>query len=231
MQRFRGKIYVQDGAVSESSLIDGRHRADADFASWHLLVLNSQGRVSGCARFHEHPKPVVPSDLSTSRSALAKHKEWGGALMASLKEELQFSADVGLPFVELGGWALSEEIRGSTEAIRIALATYAFWQMLGEAVCISTVTHRHCAASILHRIGGLPLAHQGTELPPYHDPQYNCTMEILRFYSWAPNPRYALWIQQMKQELSRASMIVRSERDLCRRDIGQPFRMAHSQVA
>jgi hypothetical protein len=26
-------------------------------------------------------------------------------------------------------------------------------------------------------------------------------MELLRFYSWAPNPRYAVWIQAIREEL------------------------------
>jgi len=26
-------------------------------------------------------------------------------------------------------------------------------------------------------------------------------MEVLRFHSWAPNPRYTVWIDKIKQEL------------------------------
>jgi hypothetical protein len=217
-QRLRGEVYLQDGAIDQSSLVDGGHRCDADFSSWHLLVLNSQGRICGCARFHEHPKHVVLSELNAARCALAR-SPWSDPLTATLKEELSFARDANLPFVELGGWALNDEIRGTTEAVRIALATYAFWQMLGGAVCISTVTHRHCSASILRRIGGLSLTHKGRQLPSYYDPQYNCKMELLKFYSWAPNPRYAIWIRQLQEELSRIPVIPK------------PCLMARGQVA
>lgn len=234
MQRLRGRVYVEDGAIDPSCLIDGRHRSEADFSSWHLLLLNAQGRTCGCLRLHEHPKPAVLSDLNVGRCALATNPAWGDALAGALKEELSFSTDSNLRFAELGGWALGEEIRGTTEALRFALATYAFWQMMGEAVCLTTATYRHCSASILRRIGGRPLTHQGADLPVYYDPQYACKMEILKFYSWAPNPRYAVWIKQMREELSRISVIARHHGDqgwLYGQGLSRPFLRRQAQVA
>ena len=52
----------------------------------------------------------------------------------------------------------------------------------------------------------------GESLAPYYEPQYDCKMEILRFYSWAPNPRYAVWIEQMKTELTGIQIIARDRR-------------------
>lgn len=234
MQRLRGQVYLQDGAIDKSCLIDGRHQVDADFNSWHLLVINGEGRIRGCARFHEHPKPGVFSELNVSHCALARNAEWSGVFEGSLRDELHFSNQVDLPFVELGGWALHEEIRGTTEALRIAFATYAFWQMMGEAVCVSTVTHRHCAASMLRRIGGRSLSQQGKELPTYFDPQYNCNMELLKFYTWAPNPRFSVWIKQMKEELANTTIVSRHQGDqswLYGKGLTKPFMVAHGRVA
>ena len=207
MQRLRGRIYLQDGAINESTLIDGRHQSPQDRFSWHLLVLDERERICGCARFHEHARTATVSDLNTARCALARSPEWSGALASALKEELAFSMRLGLPMVELGGWALDQEVRGTSEALRVALGTYAFWQMSGNAVCLSTATRRHCASSILRRIGGYRLSYDQIELPIYNDPQYDCDMEILKFHSWAPNPRYTVWVEQMKEELSQISVI------------------------
>lgn len=209
MQRLRGRVYLKDGAIRESNLIDGRHQSHLDDSSWHLLVMNPQNRICGCARFHEHSKPAILPELSMAHCALARSPRWSGAFLSALKSELGFSASLDLPLVELGGWALEEEVRGSTEALRVALGTYAFWQMFGGAVCISTVTRRHCASSILRRIGGRALAFGGMDLPAYYDPQYDCEMEALKFYSWAPNPRYTPWIDQMKDELSQISILAK----------------------
>jgi hypothetical protein len=209
MQRLRGKVYLEDGAIRESSLIDGRHQSDLDCSSWHLLVLNAQNRICGCARYHEHSRASGFSELNAGRCPLATSPEWSDTFVSALRAELAFSRELEVPCVELGGWALDEEIRGTTEALRIALGTYAFWQMRGDAICLSTATRRHCASSILRRIGGRALRHGGIDLPAYYDPGYRCEMEVLKFYSWAPNPRYAIWINQMKEELSQISIIAR----------------------
>jgi hypothetical protein len=148
-------------------------------------------------------------EMTAAQCALARNPEWRDTLHSALRSELAFSTSLGLPVVELGGWALGEEVRGTTEALRIALGTYAFWQILGNAVCISTATRRHCASSILRRIGGRALACGGIDLPSYYDPQYDCEMEVLKFYSWAPNPRYTPWIDQLKDEMSQISVVAR----------------------
>jgi hypothetical protein len=208
-QRLRGQVYLQDGAIAESSLIDGRHQSDLDCSSWHLLVMDAHDRVRGCARFHEHPRTSEFFELTAARCALAKIPEWSDTLLSALRSEVAFSDYLDIPCVELGGWALGEEIRGTAEALRVALGTYAFWQMLGGAICLSTATRRHCSSSILRRIGGRTLTHEGIDLPVYYDAQYDCQMELLKFYSWAPNPRFVPWIDQMKEELSQISIVAR----------------------
>lgn len=207
LQLLRGKVYLEDGAIRPASLVDGRHESVYDSSSWHLLVLNEQDRICGCARYHEHPENAKSSSLNTARSALARDPQWKNPLFSALRAEIALARSANIPFVELGGWALGEEIRGSAEALRVALATYAFWLMFGGAVCISTATRRHCSSSILRRIGGRSLEHDGAELPVYYDPQYNCEMEALKFYSWSPNPRYSIWIDEMKSELSQISVL------------------------
>ena len=42
----------------------------------------------------------------------------------------------------------------------------------------------------------------GAELPRYFDSQYDCEMEILRFDSWAPNPRFIPWIEEIHSDLA-----------------------------
>jgi hypothetical protein len=201
MQRLRGSVYLEDGALEAGQLTDGRHWADVDEASWHLLVVDEDDRVSGCVRFHAHQERPSFLQLNVSRSPLARSKEWGETLRAAVEAEFALSRRLDLPCVEIGGWALALGIRGTTEAVRMALAMYGLSQAFGGSVGISTATRRHCSASILRRIGGRSLEYAGLELPPYNDPQFKCEMEILRFYSWAPNPRYTVWIEDIKQDL------------------------------
>jgi hypothetical protein len=207
MQALRGRLYLQDGAIEPDQLTDGRHQLDIDRRSWHLLLLDKDDRVAGCMRYRQYPRATGFSEIGVSRSALAQCPEWGGRLKAAVESELALSRRMDLPYIEAGGWALIEQIRGTAEALRMALATYCLAQSLGGAVGISTVTRRYCSSSILRRIGGRPLEHKSVELPTYYDPQYKCEMEVLRFYSWAPNPRYRIWIHQIKTQLQ-ASVVL-----------------------
>lgn len=201
MQTLRGSVYLRDGAITPEELIDGRHQLRSDGVSWHLLVLDQEHSVCGCARYREHPSDVGFSKLGVSSSTLAHCPQWGHRLRSAVGAELELSRRLGLPYVELGGWALIEQIRRTTEAFRMALTTYALAQALGGGVGISTATTRHGSSSILRGVGGRPLEHQNSELPSYHDFKYRCEMEVLRFYSWAPNPRYAEWISDIKAQI------------------------------
>ena len=76
------------------------------------------------------------------------------------------------------------------EAMNIALSTFALAQSIGGAIGLTTATVRNCSSRILRKIGGRSLGLPGCPLPSYFDPQYGCEMELLRFDSNAPNPKY-----------------------------------------
>ena len=138
---------------------------------------------------------------------MAQSIVWGAKVRAAVEAELEEARRKDVAYVEFGGWALAEELRCKTEGLRIALAVYSLAQSLGGCIGISTATRRHRSSSILRRIGGLPLMADGVELPAYYDPQYGCEMEILRFDSNSPNPRYNRWIEQIRDHLRTVPVI------------------------
>lgn len=202
VQRLRGRVYLADGAITAAQLDEeGRLRMPHDEDSWHLLVLNNQGAVAGCARYLAHPNEGISNRMSVMRSALARCEQWGSRLQFAVESELARAQRRSIPFVELGGWALDEELRGTREAVRIALTTYALARALGGGVGTCTATVRHCSAAILRKIGGKPLAADGVELPRYFDPHYDCEMEIIRFDSAEPNPKYDGLVEELSAQL------------------------------
>jgi hypothetical protein len=207
-QRLRGRIYLQDGAIETSQLTpDGRHVQKVDEMSWHLLTVDKDDRVLACTRYMSHRDGVSFPELMVSHSALAKCDVWGRPLRTAIAAELMLARQRRCSYVEMGGWAISETLRCTTEAVRMVLTVYALAQMFGGALGISTVTTRHCSASILRRIGGGPLSYGGTGLPSYYDPQYKCDMEILRFDSSRPNSRYRAWIDECRNFLMTVPVI------------------------
>lgn len=210
-QRLRGQIYLEDGAITSEQLTsDGRHEQIADRQSWHLLAVGPDGVVQGCARYRGYPEPVHFEKLGVSRSAMAICDKWGTRVRRAIEEDIVAAHWRGVSYVEVGGWALTPDLRCSTEALRIALATWALARVLGGCIGVTTATRRHCSASILRKIGGHSLAVDGEELPHYFDPAYGCDMELLRFDSDRPNPRFEDWVAQWVRHLRTAPIICAS---------------------
>jgi hypothetical protein len=208
MQRLRGNTYLNDGAIAGWQLLpDGRHEQPIDNESWHILGLDAQGNVCGCVRYHPQPNTVSFRELGVQESALASSPWWGGLLRVAIEKELAAARLEQVGYVEVGGWAISEDRRCSPEALRLALATYALAQLLGGCRGITTATVRHHSSTILRKIGGRSLEVKGTELPPYYDPRYACQMEILQFDSRCPGAAYAEWVDQLRARMPLVEVI------------------------
>lgn len=207
-QRVRGSIYLADGALQPSQITsDGRHVQRSDYDSWHLLAVDANGEVAGCARYRHLTGNIGFDDLGVRESWLARCEEWGRSLKAAVEVEIVRARRRGTAFSEVGGWAIVPEKRCTAEALRIAMATYGLAQLLGGCVGITTATQRHRSSSMLRRIGGRSLEHMGLELPSYYDPQYQCRMEVLRFDSNAPDESCKRWVELMSKGLTEVSVI------------------------
>jgi hypothetical protein len=202
MQQLRGRIYLHDGAISPDELTsDGRHVQPVDEYSWHLLVLSDAGRVLGCTRYLQHHPSTPFNRLRVRTAAQDQPAEWTSVLRHAVESELETARQQGFSYVEVGGWALDESLRGSSDALRSVLFTYAWSYAMGGCLGLSMATHRNGSAAILRRIGGRPLEWGGVELPPYYDPHYKCEMEVLRFDSRLPSRKYSHVIDQMRSEI------------------------------
>ena len=213
-QRLRGEIYVRDGAIHSWELsAGGRHIQRADALSWHLLTVDERERVTSCIRYHAHRPGVSFSDLDIPQCAAAQPAEFGQKVREAIQDELAYASQRAFYYVELGGWAISEEMRCSSEALRMLLTVYALAQLMGGALGISTATTRHHSSSILRRVGGRPLMARGVEVPAYLDPHYNCEMELLGFDSTSPDSRYEKWIRECRAALVDLPVISREKPD------------------
>jgi hypothetical protein len=201
-QKLRGEIYLRDGAISPTDLTDdGRYVQQVDGESWHLLIVNDQDKIKGCMRYRTHPSDVLFSALEVSHCSILQ-SEYGPRVRRAVQSDIDRACRLGFSYIEVGGWAISEEIRCTTEVLRMVLMIYAFGQLTGGAYGLSTVTTRHHSSSILRRLGGASLVDGDEEIPPYYDPVYGCEMELLTFDSTKPNPRYAVWIHNCHDVLS-----------------------------
>ena len=202
LQHLRGQVYLRDGAITQAQLTeDGCHVQAADDASWHVVSVQPDGRVVACARFRVHEGDVAPESLGVWSSALARSAMWSGRLRDAIQNDMSVARLRRVVFAEVGGWAVAEEWRRTTQAATTALSTYALAETLGGCIGITTATVRHCSSRILRKLGGRSLECGGQQLPSYFDPQYGCEMEILRFDSSAPGRKYHMHVVRLARQL------------------------------
>ncbi len=207
MQRLRGKVYLEDGAIERRQLsTDGLHRTPEDERSWHLLMLGRDGRISACAWYLEHENTTSIQNLRVRNCPLAATDNWRDTLHAAVKSEIERARQGGLRYAEVGGWAVSKQCRCTSEGLLLALAAYSLGRRLGGALGITTATVRHSSSTILRRLGGSNLEVEGTVVPSYFDPKYNCEMELLRFDSRRPNAKYAGLIELLRDRLTNVAV-------------------------
>jgi hypothetical protein len=211
MQKLRGSIYLDDGAVQREQLsIDGLHETPEDDRSWHLLTVDARERVTGCAWYLEHSGAVRVDDLRVRHCPLTRVKAWREALWKGVESELARARREYLRYAEVGGWAVAKESRCTSEGLLLALAGYSLGRIGGGCLGITTATVRHCSSSILRRLGGSPLEVGGSIIPSYYDPKYRCQMEILRFDSRRPNAKYAGLIELLREKMADVRVVARS---------------------
>ncbi|MBV9762246.1 MAG: hypothetical protein JO340_16920 [Acidobacteriaceae bacterium] len=203
IQKLRGRIYLKDGAIRESELDDeGRFFIPGDKRSWHFLLVDSSQSVIGGARYLVHSRNATFDQLRVRHSALANNPNWAPKVRAAVEQDLQTARLNKFSYVEIGGWALSEEWRGTRAALEILVASYALAHLWGGCLGACAATARHGSSSILRRIGGSSFEVGGEVLPPYEDPQYGCQMELLRFDCRTPSPRFTPLIAQLRSKLA-----------------------------
>src|SRR6185436_18192037 len=103
VQRMRGSIYLNDGAIQAHQLTsDGRHQTPEDETSWHMVLLNKEGRLCASALYLEHDNNVTFDQLRARQCPLTQDPEWRPTLVNSIEVELARARREQLQFVELG---------------------------------------------------------------------------------------------------------------------------------
>ena len=141
LQRFRGRVYLADGAIEQSDLTDGRHVAAADDHSWHFIVHDPNGDIAGCIRYQAHDLGSLLLRLSVFNSSLAACPEWGPTLKRAVESEITLAKTRQLSFVEVGGWAVAEHVRGTAEPLKLGLVAYSLGRLMGGAVGLCGNSH------------------------------------------------------------------------------------------
>ena len=208
VQRLRGSVYLRDGAITADDLTsDGLHRTPEDNTSWHLLMTDPAGRVDACVWYRDHDRDVTFEQLRVRRSPLAQQPAWRETVRRAVDAELAEAHKGKLGYAELGGWAVASESQSLCSGLLLAIASFSLGRAFGGSLGLTTATVRHCSSTILRRLGGTDLVAGTVQLPSYFDDRYKCEMELLRFDSRFPNPKYVGIIEALRRKLSDVTVI------------------------
>lgn len=180
-----------------------------DEESWHLLLVDESKQVIGCAKYLVHESNVPYHRLKVSQTPLAHDPIWGEKLQRAVEADLRRIREEKLSYVEVGGWALAEEWRGTRAALEILVGSFALAQIWGGAMGSCTATVRHSSSSMLRRLGGSSFEISGDPIPAYEDAHYGCTMELLRFDYRTPAQRFLPLITPLKASLRKCRVVTR----------------------
>jgi hypothetical protein len=208
MQRLRGSVYLRDGAVTPDDLSsEGLHKTPEDARSWHLLMRNEEGGLSACIWYLEYNTLPAFQQLRARHCALSRSYDWHDRVRRAVAGEVAQARVERVRYSEVGGWAVSEKARCSTEGLMMILATFSLSRALGGALGLATATIRHSSAAMLQRLGLSKL----DQIPSYYDPDYDCEMELLRFDTRHSSPKYHAAIEMLKSRMASVSVIVPDE--------------------
>jgi hypothetical protein len=170
-------------------------------------MTDADGRVRSCALFLLHENAGSIRDLRLRHCPLLERPESRTPVTVAVDSEIARARRANLRFAELGGWAISKERRGTPEGLLMAVATYGLSRLLGGALGITTANVAHSCSSILRRLGGAYLEFEGLTIPSYFDPRYNTEIDLLRFDSRAPSPKYAGLIDMVMVKLANVTVV------------------------
>lgn len=199
IQTFRGRIYLQDGAIPESSIdATGRHRTRLDETSFHFVLRNSADEIKACFRLRLMQPRGGPEEFELQKSVLRSPADQRLHYISAL-DQICFEAQQDRLLIgEAGGWASDKEIRNTLAPILLPLSGWALCAIRGHAHIVAIATKRHVSADLLMRIGALRVRFGKTEAAPYFDSYFGCEMELLHFDSRIPDSKYVVLINQLK---------------------------------
>jgi hypothetical protein len=145
---------------------------------------------------------VSIQNLRVRTCPLARVDQWREPLIGALQSELAKARRNRLRYAEVGGWAVAKERRCTSEGLLLALGAYGLCRILGGALGLTTANVKHSSSSILRRLGGSYLEFQGQVIPSYFDSRYNADIELLRFDSRRPAPKYSGLIAKLQERLA-----------------------------
>jgi len=187
VQRLRNTAFAAHGMTADHM----DEYASDDEQCLHIVMTNDEGSATACVRCLDQPNTVDVTELR------AYAPEWPADMVAAVASDLGEARRAGFLYGEWGSFVVDASRRGTTEALVVALASYALGRLRGGALGLTLANVKYGAASILRRISA-----DETVLPGYFDSRYYADVELVRFDSRRPASKYERMVAQLQARLA-----------------------------
>lgn len=217
IQRFRGRVYVEDQAIPADTLDPtGRHVSAMDYDCWHLLLTDIAGGIHGSLRIRRYGREANLEDLNIRHTLGRLAPEQAEVYRDAIERFIGETRAVGATVTEAGGWAVSQEARRSSACIGLVLAVWSLNRLLGHGRSLAPTTVKHHTVRIHHRLGGFALTDaRGQRLSGYYDRVHRCDMEIVAFDSTILAPRHEAAVLAIQEHFRRVGVVELPEPAVC----------------
>ncbi|WP_266368041.1 hypothetical protein [Tellurirhabdus rosea] len=209
IQRFRGRIYVQDEALPPTALdLTGRHRSTLDYRAWHLVTRNPQGLTMGVMRVPFYVAGTPVDEFGFAKVLERMNRTEQIFYKTTIQQFIDESAQAGYTAVgEPGGWAVDKALCNRQTGLNLALATFALHRLQGRTVAVATATVKHHAADLLKMLGAFN-PFEGTGHARFYDPFFRCEMEFLFVYAEKVAERFEGVVVKLMDHLHFSSTVI-----------------------
>lgn len=201
IQRLRGEVYTDLGALTSNDLDAGHHVCSEDPQRWHVLVVDEKDQVDACISIRFHQATADVDDLNAAQAVNRSDRRIDLRYRFALEEAVQLANDAGLRLSDCGAWAIRECCRRTVAGPLIVNTMYALCELMGSSLSFASANAEKCSSAMLARLGGTPLAHDGVRLPPVYDAAYRKDVGLLTFDTRHPAPRYAGLVRELIDHL------------------------------
>lgn len=178
IRRFRGKVCLSEGVLPPEAVdASGCHYLACDSANYHLVMMDTQGKLAACLRLRFYPPSSSARDLQFYK-AIRRMPNWISSRCSNSLNHTIYEARLNeLQLAETGGYAVVEDRKNCPAAALLPMAALTLSQMMGNALVFEYAGAGPESRVVLRSFGDV-LSYDELPIPAVLDEQHGRLMQV-----------------------------------------------------
>lgn len=178
IRRFRGKVCLSESVLPPEAVdASGCHYLACDSANYHLVMMDTKGKLAACLRLRFYLLNPSARDLQFYK-AIRRMPNWISSRCSnSLNHSIYEGRQNELKLAEAGGYAVAEDRKNCPAAALLPMAALTLSQMMGNALVFEYAGAGPESRVVLRSFGDV-LSYDGLPIPAVLDEQHGRLMQV-----------------------------------------------------